>query len=113
MPTFEWNQLLGPLGGILAFTLMSGMGMGWRFRVAQDKITREYLKNMLEMTEQKLKDSDEICQMRVDQVREDMNAITDRHTLEINSIRAAHKDEVDTLRGILERVMKRLDEISN
>lgn len=113
MPVFELNQLLGPIGGTLALALFSGMGMGWRFRVAQDKNNREYLENMLALTDKKLKESDEVCQLRVDQVRADIDSLTKRHVLELNSIRASHKDEVETLKGILENVLSRLNELSS
>lgn len=108
MLEFDFSQLLGPMGGIIAMAFAAG----WSVRSKQDKANREYLKSMLELTEKKLEESDKICQHRVDDVREDMKSQQDRHDREMNSIRKTHEAEVVTLKQILQDVMKRLDEIT-
>lgn len=108
MPELDLIQYLDPISAIVVMSFIAG----WSIRSKQDKANREYLKSMLDETEKKLQESDEICQHRVNDVREDMQSQQRRNDREIDSIRKSHRDEVGTLKGILQDVMKRLDEIT-
>lgn len=108
LPEFDFNLINESFVGIVVLAVFAG----WNIRARQDKANSEHLKQMLDLTEKKLIESDQVCQSRVDIVREDMEAIQVRHDREIESIRKAHTDEVNTLKAVLNDIMKRLDDIS-
>ena len=108
LPEFDFNLINESFVGIVVMAVFAG----WSIRARQDKANSDNLKQMLDLTEKKLTESDQVCQSRVDIVREDMDAMQSRHDREIESIRKDHKDEVQTLRAILNDIMKRLDDIS-
>lgn len=115
LPEFDFNLINESFVGIVVLALYAG----WSIRAKQDKANKEYLRSMMDIyetklvaTEERLNESDKVCQSRVDIVRSDLESLHVRQEREISSIRKAHRDEVDTLKSLVDRLMVRLDQLS-